>query len=348
MRAEQWEEFKAVAKFQRPGRVPMALIVDSPWIPGYLGIKHLDYYFDPEVWFQSNLRIVKEFPEVTMFPSWWVEYGMAIEPSALGGRVRFAVDQTPAELPMLFHLEDLDQLGELDPQADGLMPAALRQYRTQKRRIFEAGYTIPAIAARGPLALAVFLRGLTPFMMDIVDNPAGIHKLLAYTTHATIRWLQAQAEAVGESVEGILVLDDIVGFLSPKQYAEFAHPYLQKIFSSFPSSWVKVYHNDARIAPFLEDLAKVGFDVLNFSHTLDISEARNRTGGKICLMGNVPPLEIGVRGTPEEVKAATLDLLHKAGRQGIILSMGGGVSPGMPGANIHAMAEAVAEFNTRC
>jgi len=347
MRGDQWEQFKAAAKFRSPGRVPMALIMDSPWIPGYLGIKHIDYYFDQDVWFQCNRRIVEEFPEVTMFPSWWVEYGMAVETSALGGRVRFAADQTPSELPMLFHLEDLDQLGELDPQADGLMPVALRQYRAQKRRILEAGYMIPVVAARGPLALAAFFRGLTPFMMDIADNPAGVHKLLSYTTKATIRWLKAQAEAVGDSVEGILVLDDIVGFLSPRQYAEFAHPCLQEVFHSFPSVWVKVYHNDAQIGPFLEELGKVGFDVLNFSHTLDIDEARKRTGGRICLMGNVAPLEIGVLGTQEEVKSATLDLLQKAGREGIILSLGGGVSPGMPGANIHAMAAALAEFNSQ-
>ena len=346
MRAEQWEQFKAMAKFRKAERVPISLIIDSPWIPGYLGIKHLDYYFDPEVWFQSNLRILAEFPEVTVFPSWWVEYGMAIEPSALGGKVRFPADQTPSELPMLFHLEDLDQLPEVDPQTDGLMPAALRQYRTQKGRIFAAGYTIPVVAARGPLALAVFLRGLTPFMMDITDNPEGVHKLLTYTTNTAVQWLKAQAAAVGDTVEGILVLDDIVGFLSPKHYQEFAHPYLQKVFSSFPASWVKVYHNDARIDPFLESLAEVGFDVLNWTHQLGISDVRKRTGGKICLMGNVSPLEIGVRGRPDQVKAATLEHLKRAGREGVILSLGGGVSPGMPGANIHAMIEAVAEFNS--
>ena len=135
-------------------------------------------------------------------------------------------------------------------------------------------------------------------------------------------------------------------FSPAKHYQEFAHSYLQKVFSSFPASWVKVYHNDARIDPFLENLAEVGFDVLNWTHKLDINEVRQRTGGKICLMGNVSPLEIGVRGTPEEVKKATRDLLHKVGREGVILSLGGGVSPGMPGANIHAMIEAVAEFNS--
>jgi uroporphyrinogen-III decarboxylase len=345
MRPEQWKQFKAAAKLHKTDEVPLALIIDSPWIPAFLGIKHIDYYFDQHVWFQANLRIEREFPGVIVFPSWWVEYGMAIEPSALGGKVRFATDQTPSEVPMLFHLEDLDQFAEVDPQTDGLMAAALRQYRAQEECIFSAGYTIPVVAARGPLALAVFLRGLTPFMMDIADNPAGVHKLLSYTTNATIQWLKAQAEAVGESVEGILVLDDIVGFLSRKHYLEFAHPYLQRVFSSFPSAWVKVYHNDARVDPFLEDLPEAGFDVLNWTHRLDIDEARRRTQGRLCLMGNVPPLEVGVRGTPEEVKAASLALLHRAGREGVILSLGGGVSPGMPGANIHAMSQAVAEFN---
>jgi uroporphyrinogen decarboxylase len=64
-------------------------------------------------------------------------------------------------------------------------------------------------------------------------------------------------------------------------------------------------------------------------------------------MGNVPPLEVGVRGSPEEVRTATLDVLKKAGREGVILSLGGGVSPGMSAANIHAMAQAVQEFNER-
>ena len=47
-------------------------------------------------------------------------------------------------------------------------------------------------------------------------------------------------------------------------------------------------------------------------------------------MGNVNPLEIAVRGTPEEVREATLDVLEGAGGEGMILSVGGGTSPGMP------------------
>lgn len=347
MRHEQWETFKAAAKLRPVDQVPVSLIVDSPWIPGYLGISHLDYYFDPEVWFQANLRIMQEFPEIIMFPSWWVEYGMAIEPSALGSKICFRRDQPPSLMPVLFHLEDLDRLRRADPSTDGLMSVALHRYQTQQRRIQEAGYTIPVATARGPLCSAAFMRGVTELMLDIADNPQGLHKLLAFVTDSIIGWLKAQVEVIGSGVEGIFVLDDIVGFLSQKQYLEFAHPYLKQICESFPKDWVKVYHNDARIDPFLENLAEVGFDVLNWSHKLDVSEVRRRIGGKMCLMGNVNPLEVGTRGTPLEVKAAALDVLRKAEGHAIILSMGGGVSPGMPKANITAMIEAAQEFNAR-
>jgi uroporphyrinogen decarboxylase len=62
-------------------------------------------------------------------------------------------------------------------------------------------------------------------------------------------------------------------------------------------------------------------------------------------MGNVAPLEIGTRGSPQEVKEAALDVLRKTGNRGSILSLGGGVSPGMPKANIAALLEAAQEFN---
>jgi uroporphyrinogen decarboxylase len=347
MRPEQWETFKRAAKSRRAERLPISLIIDSPWIPGYLGIKHTEYYFDPEVWFQANLKIAAEFPDIIVFPSWWAEYGMAIEPSASGSKIRFFQDQPPAQLPALFQLEDVDRLPAVDARTDGLMPAALHRYRTQRKRILEAGYSLPVVAARGPLCTASFMRGLTELLTDMVDNPPGVHKLIAYTTEVTINWLRAQAEVIGDGVEGIFILDDVPGLLSRNHYLEFAHPYLKRIFSSFPDGWVKVYHNDANLAPFLEDFACLGFDVLNWSHKLDLTEVRARTAGKFCLMGNIPPLEIGARGAPHEVRMSILNLLEKAGPDGIIVSLGGGVSPGMPRANILAMVEAVREFNSR-
>ncbi len=64
-------------------------------------------------------------------------------------------------------------------------------------------------------------------------------------------------------------------------------------------------------------------------------------------MGNVNPLEIGVRGTPKQNHKATLEVLEKSAGEGIFLSVGGGVSPGMSRENIMAMQKALAEFNAR-
>lgn len=68
MRHEQWDIFKKAAQLEKLDRIPMALIVDSPWIPGYLGINHMDYYLDPELWFQSNMKIYEEYPDIIFFP----------------------------------------------------------------------------------------------------------------------------------------------------------------------------------------------------------------------------------------------------------------------------------------
>lgn len=345
MRQDQWDLFKRAAKLERLDRVPVALIMDSPWLPGHLGISHLDYYFDPDEWFDSNLKIMQEFAGLIVFPSWWAEFGMAIEPSAVGCKICFHQDQPPSQFPTLFQLEDLDRFSPVDPYTDGFMAAALHRYQKQKARIEKAGYRIRVATARGPVCTAAFMRGIDALMLDLSDNPRLVHKLMAFVTDTITRWLKAQVEVIGDSVEGIFILDDIVGLLSKKHYLEFAHPYLKQILDAFPKDWVKVYHNDANVAPFLEDLSTLGFDVLNWSHNLDIAEVRRRTGGKICLMGNVAPLETGTRGTPQEVRAAALGVLRKVGGSGIILSLGGGVSPGMPKANILALVEAAEEFN---
>jgi uroporphyrinogen decarboxylase len=150
---------------------------------------------------------------------------------------------------------------------------------------------------------------------------------------------------MGDTVEGIFILDDIVGFINEDHYMEFAHPYLKRICDAFPKDWVKVYHNDAEVDACLDHLPDCGFHVLNWGKQRDIREVKRRVGDRMCLMGNVNPLEIAVRGTPDEVYEATMDVLEGSEGEGIILSVGGGVSPGMPRQNIVAMQKALSEFN---
>lgn len=346
MKPAQWEIFKKAARLEKLDQVPMALIIDSPWIPGYLGLPHMDYYLDPELWFQSNLKIHEEYPDIIFVPSWWMEFGMAAEPSALGAKIKFWQNNTPSEYHTLYHIEDIDNFPEYEVECDAFMAMTLHRIKMQRQRILEQGEILPMVTSRGPLCTAGFVRSTTEFMIDIVEKPEWAHKLIDRCTNLIIDWLKAQAKIMGNSVEGIFILDDIVGFINEEHYMEFAHPYLKRICDAFPKDWVKLYHNDAEIAACLDHLPDCGFNVLNWGKQTDIAEVKARVGDRMCLMGNVNPLEIGVRGTPEEVRVATLEVLEKSGGEGIILSVGGGVSPGMPRANILAMQEALAEFNS--
>lgn len=347
MRPEQWEIFKRAARMEKMDKIPMAMIIDSPWIPGYAGIRHMDYYLDPELWFQTNLKIHQEFPDIIFIPSWWMEYGMAAEPSALGTKIKFWEDNTPSEYHTLYHIEDIENFPEYEVESDAFMAMTLHRIQMQKQRIFDAGYTLPIVTSRGPLCTAGFVRSTTDFMIDIVEKPEWAHKLIDLCTNLIIDWLKAQAKIIGDSVEGIFILDDIVGFINEEHYEEFAHPYLKRICDAFPKDWVKIYHNDADINACLEHLPDAGFNVLNWGKQTDIENVKERVGNRICLMGNVNPLEIGVRGTPDEVYDATMDVLEKSEGEGIILSVGGGTSPGMPKENILAMKKALDEFNAK-
>jgi len=143
------------------------------------------------------------------------------------------------------------------------------------------------------------------------------------------------------------LLDDVVGMVSKRHYGQLIHPHLRRIFAEF-EGLIRIYHNDTPCSHLLDTLAEADFDVLNFSHEMDIGEVKARMGHRVALMGNVPPLGIGVRGTPSDVTKSARTCLDKAAPGGgMILSFGGGVSPGTPAENIDALLQAARQWSGR-
>lgn len=339
MNAEKWDIIKRCARGEEFAVPPVALIVDSPWIPGYLGISTLDYLTIPEVWLEANLRVEREFAEVIFLPGFWAEVGMCAEPSAFGCKVSLYANKTPVAYPMVSGIEELDRLSPPNPLTDGFMPMILNLHRRMESRINDAGHVLKMVAARGPLTVATHLMGVSNFLLGMKLETAATHRLLRMTTTLVKDWLQAQAEVL-KSPEGILVLDDIAGFMSPKDYQEFAHPYLKEIFDAFPVP-VKIFHNDTDNPVSYKFLRDLGFHIFNFTHLQPLAKVRELVGPDICLLGNVPPLDVLALGTPEQVRDSAVDCLRQhPARKGLILSAGGGTSPGTPSANIHALAAA--------
>jgi len=336
---DHWTTFKRALRGERIEPTPVALIVDSPWIPGFLGISTLDYLTVPEVWLEANLAVHRRFPEVIFLPGFWMEMGMAAEPSGFGCRVSLFPDKTPVVHPLPVSLEALLNLAPPNPRTDGLMPIVLNTYRRMAPRAREAGHAIRVIAARGPLTVATHLRGVSQFLLELKLQPSDTHRLLQITTTLVRTWLEAQAEVLPE-IEAVLVLDDIAGFLSPKDYAQFAHPYLKAVFDAFPGS-LKLFHNDTQNPTSYNRFPELGIHLFNFTHLEPLSRVRELVGPDLCLLGNVPPLEVLALGAPDEVRNSGRDCLRTHPRNGgLILSAGGGTSPGTPAANIDALVDA--------
>ncbi len=342
MKAKEWDIIKKCANMEFCDSIPMALIVDSPWIPGYTGISTMDYLTMPDKWFKANMKIKNDFPELIFLPDFWVEMGMATEPSGFGAKVSFYENKTPTVHHIISDADDIEQLISIqipNPRKDGLMPLILNGYKNIKDMAANMGESIKIVASRGPLTIASHLMGVTEFLVALKLYPDETHKLLKITTALVKDWLQAQAEVLPEA-EGILVLDDIIGFLSEDDYLEFAHPYFKDIFSSF-SNCVKLHHNDTDNPVYYKYLEELQVNIFNFTHKQKISDVRKLVGNKVCLLGNIPPLDVLANGTPEDVMKSTRECIRDYGMSnGLILSVGGGTSPGTPGENIRAMIEA--------
>jgi len=197
------------------------------------------------------------------------------------------------------------------------------------------------------MTVASWLVGVTPLLMGLVTTPDLVSSFLDTVTTTIIRWLHAQLDTLREP-EGILVLDDVVGMVSKRHYEAMIHPHLHRIFSEF-DGLIRIYHNDTPCLHLAGSLAQAEFDVFNFSHEMEIAEVKARMGHRVALMGNVPPLDVGVRGTPSATTRWAQDCLTKfsqseGGLSGMILSFGGGVSPGTPAENIDALLQAARDW----
>jgi uroporphyrinogen-III decarboxylase len=334
-----WGRFKQAARLEEPEQVPVAFIVDSPWLPGYAGIHTLDYFLCPDKWLTINLGLLERFPDAVWIPGFWVEYGMAAEPSAFGARIHFHHDRPPSIEPVISDPTHWAEARLPNVEEDGFMPLVLRLYGQMEERLQAEGLGIRMVAARGPMVTASWVMGVTDLMMGLVEHPAEISRFLDTVTDLIIRWLHAQLETIREP-EGIMLLDDLVGMVSSNHFDEFVAPCLKRIFDEF-EGLVRVYHNDTPCPHLYPALAETNFDVFNFTYQVDIIEAKASMGHRVAMMGNVPPLHVAVRQPPEvvaEFAGACLDRGAPGG--GMILSMGGGVSPGTPAESLDAMLEA--------
>ncbi len=340
MTDKQWQTLLAVIDGEVLPSPPAGFIIDSPWLPGWAGITTLQYYSSEKLWFEANMKAIGAFPEVMFLPGFWSEFGMCTEPSAFGAKTIWTRHALPHADRVIGDLAEIDNLREPNPKTDGLLPFVIQRLLNYQPEIERAGHEIRFAIARGPLNIASFLMGTTELMMGMMLDPDRVHLLLEKITRFTIDWLCLQKETF-PSIDGILVLDDIVGFVGDEECREFAVPYLIRIFKAFDAR-VRFFHNDAQglvSTPYLE---KIGVNLFNFSFEHSLVEIRSLAGPGVTLLGNLPPRDVLAAGTIEIVTEETIRMVRSIDdKSRIIWSVGGGMPPDVTTENLQAFLSAL-------
>jgi uroporphyrinogen decarboxylase len=335
----QWDLLNRTIRGEQSTPLPVGFIIDCPWLPNWYGVTILDYFTNDEVWLRANLKAIRDFPDVMFLPGFWSEYGMCTEPSAFGVRCTFPANEFPHAHKVLLTANDIDSLPSPDPRIDGLLPFVLNRLKLAQPYIEDTGHKIRFAVARGPLNIATYLMGTSEFLSLLMMNPEKAERLIKKITAFLKEWLTLQRETF-PSIEGIFLLDDIIGFLGEPEFRAFGLPYFKELFGTDVS--VRFLHNDAACrtsAPFLPEM---GVNLFNMGFDITLNELKALTQNKVTLVGNIPPRDVLASGSPADVAQATTQLINSLNdRARVVMSCGGGMPPGVKSENISAFINAV-------
>jgi len=338
MTAKQWEILVSAVNGKKMTDVPIGFIIDCPWLPNWYGIDILDYFTNDQLWLDANFKAIDTFPDVIFLPGFWSEYGMCTEPSAFGAKCIFHKNEFPFADKIIHTFEDVDSIVEPNPETDGLLPFMLNRLVQAQPQIEKRGHAIKFSVSRGPLNIATFLMGVTEFLTMMMMDPDRTHKLLRVITNFLHKWHDLQRKTF-PSIDGILLLDDIVGFIGEAEFKEFAFPYFKELYDN--KMTLKLFHNDAECEASVAYYPELGINLYNPGIYTHINKLFEMTSNKLTILGTIPPRDVLASGTKTDVENSVKKLLSEVSdKSRLLLSCAGGMPPHVSTENIKAFINA--------
>lgn len=343
MTDSQWQTLLQLVRGQRFDTPPVGLLVDGPWISDWHGVSLLDYYSSERVWLDANLAAVQAFPQVLLLAGFWGEFGMSGNPSAFGCRCIWPQKGFPTVARLLPDYAAIARLKKPNCRTDGLHPFILKRLQHAQGAMERIGHRIRFATTHGPITIASYLLGHTELLIGMKTDPDAVHQLLALVTEFVVDWVDCQ-KALFPSIEGVMALEDLMGFLGERDFAEFARPYMTTIFGTLDVP-IKMLHNDAFGLITARHLAEMGVNLFNFSFEHPVAEIRALAGPDVALMGNVPPRDVLSRGSCDEVRHSAAEIVRSVDcHHRLLLSGGGFVPPGTTAEKIESLCRAAEDF----
>jgi uroporphyrinogen decarboxylase len=236
--------------------------------------------------------------------------------------------------------ETLDGLRIPDPHADGRMPEKLRAIGLVREHFGDRVLVEGSCAA--PYSSVGLLFGLEETMMLSVTDPELLAAACEFFVELQARYIQAQVEAGAHAI-WLGDCNAFSGMLSVDQYRRLAFPSCQRLIQEAHRHGALVHlHVSETKVPYLLAESELGADIINCGPAADLAEVAAALRGKVCFSGNLDPIEVLMRGTPEQVARETERVVRIGAAGGGYVFCTGEMNPrDVPAENMKAMVAAV-------
>jgi uroporphyrinogen decarboxylase len=270
-------------------------------------------------------------------------------PDAMGLGLHFVEGTGPVFTHPLRQLADIKRLS--------VPPTERLQYVYEAIKLvqYELSGKLPLIGFCGsPWTLALYMidgHARSQFQLALrlrQESPDLFHILLNTLAKSVAAHLHFQVEA---GVQIIMLFDSWGGLLcTPQDYESFSLNYIKQIIAEF-----KLYDNytNSRVpiilftkggAPWLEQMAETGCDVVGVDWEISLKEARRRIGAKVTLQGNMNPSCL--LNKEVDIRQEVSNILASFGQgRGHIFNLGHGITPDVPPEHVQILVEAVHELS---
>jgi uroporphyrinogen decarboxylase len=236
----------------------------------------------------------------------------------------------------------LDKLRIPDPLKAGRMPEKLKALRRLREHFGDRVLVEGSCAA--PYSSVGLLFGLEETMVLALTDPDLLARACDFFVELQARWIEAQVRAGAHAV-WLGDCNAFSGMLSLEQYRRFAlEPCKQLVQRAHACGAIVHLHNSEICVPYLRAEVETGADIINCGPAADIAQVLAALAGKRCVSGNLDPIEVLYRGTPDEVAREAERIVRIGYAQGGYLFNTGEMNPrDTPEENMRAMVAAVRE-----
>jgi len=302
------------------------------------------YYFDVDERIRLERKLKELLPEALILPGYWPSLGVVVEASAFGGKIIWSHKAAPHIHPTFRSIKEIDAIKAPKPGEAGLTPLFLTQMEVMRYKLNREKLDIDhIIKSMGPAEIAGLILGYENYFLSLYEEPDRLKQLMEMVTEFIIKWLHLQEQLIGEA-ELLQIADHVPSQVNPDHMKEFILPYLESIYSEFPTP-VKIYHNEGFHSDrHIEGILQFGADIWHLGSDVHaLSDVYYKIGDAMVTFGGVNPHGPMRHGTPEEVKSETQAVLAAAEGRKLLLSTGTGTSPEVTLENMRAMIETAME-----